>query len=72
MQKLVTGLVFLFLMGGPRAFAQGTNAADPDFQPSFPPNGYRPLPPHFQPRRVIAADMGIVVRRRSRASQSFR
>jgi hypothetical protein len=60
MQKLVAGLVLLFLMGGPCAFAQDTNAADPDFQPSFPPNGYRPLPPHFQPRRVIAADMGKV------------
>jgi len=60
MQKLVAGLVFLSLVGGPCAFAQDTNAADPDFPPSFPPNGYRPLPPHFQPRRVIAADMDKV------------
>jgi hypothetical protein len=61
MQKLVAGLVFLFLMGGPCALAQDTNAADPDFPPSFPPGGYRPLPPHFQPRRVIAADAAPVV-----------
>jgi len=60
MQKLVAGLVFLFLMGGPCAFAQNAGAADPDFPPNFPPSGYRPLPPHFQPRRVFAADMDKV------------
>ena len=60
MQKLLAGLVFLFLMGGPCALAQDTNAAVPDFPASFPPNGYRPLPPHFQPRRVIAADIDKV------------
>lgn len=61
MKKLVAGLVFLFLMGGPCAFAQdNTSAADPNFPPNFPPSGYRPLPPHFQPRRVIAADMDKV------------
>ena len=61
MQKLIVGLVFLFLMGGPCAFAQGnTGAADPDFPPNFPPSAYLPLPPHFQPRRVIAADVDRV------------
>ena len=61
MQKLVVGLVSLFLMGGPCAFAQNdTSVADPDFPPNFPPSGYRPLPPHFQPHRVIAADMDKV------------
>jgi hypothetical protein len=54
MQKLVAGLVFLSLMCAPCAFAQDTiGAAKAD----YPPNGYRPLPPHFQPRRVIAADL---------------
>ena len=60
MQKLVAGLVFVFLMGGPCAFAQNAGAADPDFPPNFPPSGYRPLPPHFQPRRVFAANMDKV------------
>jgi hypothetical protein len=63
MQKLVAGLVFLSLMGGPCAFAQDkigdkiSVASKPDYPPNFPPSGYRPLPPHFQPRRVIAADL---------------
>lgn len=58
MQKLVAGLVFLSLMCGASAFAQGNiSATDPDYPPNFPPSGYRPLPPHFQPRRVIAADI---------------
>jgi hypothetical protein len=61
MQKLVAGLVFLSLMCGPCAFAQDKiSAAGPDYPPNFPPSGYRPLPPHFQPRRVIAADMEMV------------
>jgi hypothetical protein len=56
MQKLVAGLVFLFMVSGP-AFAQdGSRATDSDFPGHVPPSGYRPLPPHFQPRRVIAAD----------------
>ena len=53
MQKLVAGLVFLFLMGGPCALAQDASSA-PDSD--FPPNRYLPLPPHFQPRRAMAAD----------------
>jgi hypothetical protein len=58
MQKLVAGLVFLSLMCGPCVFAQdNTRVAKPDYPPNFPPSGYRPLPPHFQPRRVIAADL---------------
>ncbi len=58
MQKLVAGLVFLSLMCGAGAFAQDKiSAATPDYPANFPPNGYRPLPPHFQPRRLIAADL---------------
>jgi hypothetical protein len=58
MQKLVAGLVFLSLMCGPCAFAQDKiSAAKPDYPPNFPPSGYRPLPPHFQPRRLIAAEL---------------
>jgi hypothetical protein len=58
MQKLVAGLVFLSLMCGPSVFAQDKiSVAKPDYPPNFPPSGYRPLPPHFQPRRVIAADL---------------
>ncbi len=65
MQKLVAGLVFLSLMCGPCAFAQDKigdkiSAAKPDYPPNFPPSGYRPLPPHFQPRRLIAAELGKV------------
>ena len=61
MQKLVAGLVFLTLMCGPGAFAQGNiSAAKSDYPPNFPPSGYRPLPPHFQPRRLIAADVDKV------------
>jgi hypothetical protein len=57
MQKLLAGLVFLSLVCGPCAWAQdSSSAAKSDFQPNFPPKGYRPLPPHFQPRQVIAAD----------------
>jgi hypothetical protein len=58
MQKLVAGLVFLSLMCGPCVFAQdNTRVAKPDTPPNFPPSGYRPLPAHFQPRRLIAADL---------------
>jgi WXXGXW repeat (2 copies) len=52
MQKLVAGLVSLTLMCGPCAFAQD-NAA----KSVFPPSAYTPLPPHFQPRRSVAADV---------------
>jgi hypothetical protein len=58
MQKLVAGLVFLSLTCGPWSFAQDKISADKsDFPSNFPPNAYMPLPPHFQPRRVIAADI---------------
>jgi len=60
MQKLVAGLVFLVLVGGRCVVAQSTGAADPDYPPNFPPTGYRPLPPHFQPRRVIVTDLNKV------------
>jgi hypothetical protein len=56
MQKLVAGLVFLFLMCGPYAFAQDGSAAKSE----FPPRTYTPLPPHFQPRRLVAADIARV------------
>jgi WXXGXW repeat (2 copies) len=58
MQKLVGGLVFLSLICGSCAFAQENgSAAKSDYPPNFLPGGYRPLPPHFQPRRLIAADV---------------
>jgi hypothetical protein len=61
MQKLVAGLVFLSLMCGPCVFAQDKiSVTQPDHPPNFPPSGYRPLPPHFQPRRLIAADVAMV------------
>jgi hypothetical protein len=61
MQKLVGGLIFLSLMCGTCAYAQGNiGEAKPDSPTSFPPSGYRPLPPHFQPRRLIAADIEMV------------
>lgn len=57
MQKLVAGLLSLSLMCGPCALAQdGSSATKPDYPTNFPASGYRPLPPHFQPRRVIAAN----------------
>jgi hypothetical protein len=57
MKKLVAAFLFLFLICGPCALAQGSSiATKPDYPPNFPASGYRPLPPHFQPRRVIAAD----------------
>jgi len=57
MQKLVAGLVFLTLTCGPCAFAQDDARAT---KPDFPPSAYTPLPPHFQPRRLIAADIAKV------------
>ena len=58
MQKLVAGLVLLSLSCGPCVLAQdSTSAAKPDYPTNFPHSGYRPLPPHFQPRRLIAADL---------------
>jgi len=61
MWKLVVGLVLLSWTCGPCAFAQDKiSVAKPDYPPNFPPSGYRPLPPHFQPRRLITADMEMV------------
>jgi hypothetical protein len=58
MQKLVAGLLALSLICGRCAWAQDSSSATkPDYPPNFPTSGYRPLPPHFQPRRVIAADL---------------
>jgi hypothetical protein len=48
--------MFLSFVCGPYAFAQAASAA----KPAFPPNAYTPLPPHCQPRRLIAADMDRV------------
>jgi YXWGXW repeat-containing protein len=61
MQKLVGGLVCLSLICATSAFAQDrSSAAKPDSRSGFPPREYRPLPPHFQPRRVIAANIDMV------------
>jgi WXXGXW repeat (2 copies) len=60
MRKLIAGLILLGLMCAPCAFAQDRSAARTGSPSSFPPSGYMPLPPHFQPRRVIAADMDKV------------
>ena len=53
MRKLVAGLVSLSLMCGSSALAQDTGSVA---KPNFPPGGYLPLPPHFQPRRANAAE----------------
>ena len=53
MRKLVAGLVSLSLMCGFSALAQDTGSSA---KSNFPPSGYLPLPPHFQPRRAIAAE----------------
>jgi WXXGXW repeat (2 copies) len=60
MRKLVAGLILLALMCGPSAFAQDRSAPRTGSPSGFPPSVYMPLPPHFQPRRVIAADMDKV------------
>jgi WXXGXW repeat (2 copies) len=61
LKKLAGGLMFLSLMCGSRAFAQQDHsAAKPEYERNFPPSEYTPLPPHFQPRRVIAAEMDKV------------
>jgi hypothetical protein len=57
MRKLVAAVLALTIVCGNCASAQDGSATKPDYPPSFPPSGYRPLPPHFQPRRVIAADL---------------
>ncbi len=56
MHKLATGVLALVIACGRCAAAQDGSATKPDYPPNFPPSGYRPLPPHFQPRRVIAAN----------------
>jgi hypothetical protein len=61
MPKLIGGLVFLSLVWGSCVLAQeNRNAADRDYPPDFPARGYRPLPPHFQPRRTNVTDMVTV------------
>jgi WXXGXW repeat (2 copies) len=58
MRRLVAGLVLMSLSYGPCVLAQDkVDAAKLDYPANFPPSGYRPLPPHFQPRRLIAADL---------------
>jgi WXXGXW repeat (2 copies) len=58
MNRLIVSLLSLSLVCGPCALAQDVaSATKSDYPPNFLPNGYRPLPPHFQPRRVIAADL---------------
>jgi WXXGXW repeat (2 copies) len=57
MQQRVVGLFLLSLICGHCVFAQeSVSVVKPDLSPSFPHSGYRPLPPHFQPRRVIATN----------------
>jgi len=56
MHKLATGVLALAIACGRCAAAQDGSATKPAYPPNFPPSGYRPLPPHFQPRRVIAAN----------------
>ncbi len=53
MRKLVAGLVSLSLMCGSSVLAQDKGSVA---KSSFPPSGYLPLPPHFQPRRANAAE----------------
>jgi len=56
MQKLVAGLLLFSLCCVPCVvLAQESVSASKSDYPA--PSGYRPLPPHFQPRRLIAADL---------------
>ena len=58
MRSFFVCLVLLSFSCAPSAFAQDNiGAAKADHPANFPPGGYRPLPPHFQPRRLIAADL---------------
>jgi len=59
MQKLVTGLL-LFSIGCVPCVVlaqENVSTTKTDYPANFPPSGYRPLPPHFQPRRLIAANL---------------
>jgi hypothetical protein len=56
MHKLATGVLALSIVCGHCAWAQDSGTTNSDYPPNFPPSGYRPLPPHFQSRRVIAAN----------------
>jgi hypothetical protein len=56
MHKLATGVLAFAVACGNCASAQDSGTIKSDYPPNFPPSGYRPLPPHFQPRRVIAAN----------------
>lgn len=56
-RKLAPSLLFLSLICGPCISAQeNVSVTKPESSSNFPEKGYRPLPPHFQPRRIIAAD----------------
>ena len=59
MQKLVAGLLLFSLGCVPCVVLaqESVSASKSDYPETFPPSGYRPLPPHFQPRRLIAADL---------------
>lgn len=56
MQKAFAGLLSLSLVFGCSAFAEDSISMAKTHAPDFPEKGYRPLPPHFQPRRITAAD----------------
>jgi WXXGXW repeat (2 copies) len=56
MHKLATGVLAFAIACGNCASAQDSGTTKSDYPANFPPSGYRPLPPHFQPRRVIAAN----------------
>src|ERR1700761_7765701 len=61
MQKTVACLLSLSLTFGYCAWAEETvSLTKTDAPPNFPEEGYRPLPPHFQPRRIIASDPEMV------------
>jgi hypothetical protein len=57
MQRVILGLLSLSLVFGSCAQAEEpVSLTKTDAPPDFPEKGYRPLPPHFQPRRIIAAN----------------
>jgi WXXGXW repeat (2 copies) len=53
---LVSGAVFLSLCGSGVFAQEDHSASKSEYTLNFPPREYTPLPPHFQPRRVIAAE----------------
>lgn len=54
--KQLSVAFLLSLICCPCAVAQEQVSVTGPGRSGFPQNGYRPLPPHFQPRRLIAAD----------------